>query len=130
VKKTLPLVCLSALCNLNLFAQAGIYKDASRAPRTLLAGPVTVPNLPTSGRTLTIANFAAVAVTGGTQYWVVADTPLTGTGSEFFGTSEFVFKPTRPQAVNTGYGWVGFNGGLQDPAGEALGSIPQAPATV
>lgn len=63
-----------------------IDNDSSGAPGTLLAGPVTVPNLPTSRCTLTIANFAAVAVTGGAQYWVVADTPLTGTGNDFFGT--------------------------------------------
>jgi hypothetical protein len=56
-----------------------IYGDASGVPGTLLAGPVTVTNLPTGGRcTLAIASFSSVAVTVDTQYWVVADTPPTG----------------------------------------------------
>jgi hypothetical protein len=101
-----------------------IYTDSRNAPGTLLAGPVTVTNLPDGGTCciLTVANFSSVAVTGGTQYWVVADTPLTGTGSDFSGIWNFVVTYI-PQAVNQGSGWFGFNG-LTEAAGEVLGTIP------
>lgn len=63
-----------------------IYGDAAGVPGTLLAGPVTVTNLPGAGCcTLAVASFSPLSVTGGTQYWVVADTPLTGQGSDFAG---------------------------------------------
>lgn len=102
-----------------------IYGDTDGAPGTLLAGPVTVTNLPNAGTccTLTVANFSPVAVTGGTQYWVVADTPLTGAGSDFEGPWDFVAK-YFPQAVNVnGFGWTGLSG-LYEVAGQVLGTIP------
>ncbi len=93
---------------------------------TLLAGPVTVTNLAGTGTccTLAVANFSPVAVTGGTRYWVVADTPLTGTGSDFLGEWEWVAKPVFPQAFNDGFGWFASNSGPTEAAGEVLGSIP------
>jgi hypothetical protein len=102
-----------------------IYGDASGAPGTLLAGPVTVTNLPASGTccALTVANFSPVAVTGGTQYWVVADSPISGTGSDFSGGWDWVVAPVIHVGINDGSGWSGINGNGR-PAGEVLGTIP------
>ena len=101
-----------------------IYGDTNDAPGTLLAGPVTVMNLPAYGTccTLAVAEFSPLAVTGGTQYWVVADTPLTGTGSDFGGGWDLTVAYV-PQAANLGSGWFGFNG-LNQAAGEVLGTVP------
>ena len=103
-----------------------IYGDANGAPGTLLAGPVTVTNLPTfpSCCTLAVANFSPVAVTAGTRYWVTADTPFTGIGSDFVGVWDFVAKPIYPQAKNKGSGWFDFNGSPSESAGEVLGTVP------
>ncbi len=103
-----------------------IYTDASGAPGTLLAGPVTVTNAPPTGTccTLAVANFSPVAVTGGTQYWVVADTPLTGTGSDFEGVWDYVAEPVYPQASNRGSGWSEVIGSPGESAGKVLGTIP------
>jgi hypothetical protein len=102
-----------------------IYADANGVPGTLLAGPATVTNVPGVGTccTLAVANFAPVATTGGTQYWVVVDTPLSGTGSDFFGEWDFV-ATVVPIAFN------GDSGGWQAdtandlPASAVLGTIP------
>ncbi len=103
-----------------------IYGDANGAPGTLLAGPVTATNLPTFGTccTLGVANFSPLAVTGGTQYWLTADTPSTGTGSDFYGVWDWVGKPLYPQARNKGSGWTSLEGSPAESAGEVLGSIP------
>ena len=101
-----------------------IYGDAGGIPGILLAGPATVTNLATAGTccSLTVANFTPVAVTAGTQYWVVADTPLTGTGSDFAGVWNHVAKD-MPMSFNRGTGW---HADTADnlPAGEVLGTIP------
>ena len=99
-----------------------IYADAGGGPGTLLAGPVTVTNLPPSGTccSLAVAKFTRLAVTCGTRYWVVADTPLTGIGSDSEATWAFI--PTHiPQAFNNGSGWSVDNGLTQEAAGEVLG---------
>jgi hypothetical protein len=101
-----------------------IYGDTNGAPGTLLAGPVTVTNVPDAGTccTLAVADFTPTAVTGGTRYWVVADTPLTGTGSDFLGVWQYVPKVV-PMAVGDNNGW--FPTTANDlPAGEVLGTIP------
>jgi len=101
-----------------------IYNDASGAPGTLLAGPVTVTNLPSFGTccTLAIAYFSPVAVTGGTQYWVVADAPASGTGSNFAGIWDYAAR-VFPVAFDEGAGWVASSADAL-PAGEVLGTIP------
>jgi len=103
-----------------------IYGDSGGVPGVLLAGPVTVTNLPVVGTCciLAVASFPPVEVTGGIRYWVVADTPLSGTGSDFAGFWSAVVKPVIPIASNVdGSGWVVLNAyGL--PAGEVLGTIP------
>lgn len=101
-----------------------IYGDAGGVPGVLLAGPVTVTNLPDFGTccTLAVANFSAVAVTGGARYWIVANTPLTGTGSDFVGAWDYV-PPTIPQGFYNGSAWIGIDG-LSEAVGEVLGSIP------
>lgn len=103
-----------------------IYGDSGGAPGTLLAGPVTVTNLPTFGTCclLTVANFSPVSVIAGTQYWVVADTPATGTGSDFEGVWDWVAKPIYPEAEDRGSGWIEVVGSPAESAGEVLGTIP------
>jgi len=103
-----------------------IYTDASGVPGTLLAGPVTVTNLPESGTccTLAIANFTPIAVIEGTRYWVVADTPSSGTGSDFYGAWDWVPKPLYPQAYSTGSGWIGYDSTPAEAAAEVLGTVP------
>jgi len=101
-----------------------IYGDSGGVPGTLLAGPVTVTNLPVFGTccTLAVASFSPLAVTAGTQYWVVADTPLTGTGSDFVGSWDFSIK-FFPTAYNVGGGWTQYDA-IEESAGEVLGTIP------
>jgi len=103
-----------------------IYGDASGAPGTLLAGPVTVTNLPAFGTccTLGVASFSPLAVTAGTQYWVTADTPASGTGSDFYGVWDWLGKPLYPQARNKGSGWTSLEGSPSESAAEVLGTIP------
>lgn len=103
-----------------------IYADSAGVPGAMLAGPVTVVNLPSAGTccSLAVGRFPSVAVSSGTQYWVVADTPLTGTGSDFEGVWDFVAKPTYPLAADTGYGWYGWTDLTSVPAGEVIGTVP------
>lgn len=103
-----------------------IHADSSGHPGKLLAGPVTVTKLPKalSCCGLAVADFASVPVKGGTRYWVVADTPKTGRGSDFIGEWAGAVSPVLTLAGNAaGTGWIAFNGnGL--PAGQVLGTIP------
>jgi hypothetical protein len=103
-----------------------IYEDSKGHPGKLLAGPVTVTNLPKafSCCQLAVADFASVPVKGGTQYWVVANTPKTGQGSDFLGEWAGAVSPVLTLAANAAQtGWVAFNGnGL--PAGAVLGTVP------
>lgn len=102
-----------------------IYGDAAGIPGTLLAGPVTVTNLSVFGTccTLAIANFTPVAVTAGSQYWVVAGAPLSGQGSDFVGVWDWVSKQIIFGGTNGVNGWSAINvDGL--PAGKVLGTVP------
>jgi hypothetical protein len=104
-----------------------LYDDANGAPGTLIAGPVTVTNLESFGGCckLAIATFStAVAITGGAQYWVVADTPNTGTGSDFSGVWNFVALPNDFFGINLGAGWNSYQASTSEPAGAVYGSIP------
>ncbi len=100
-----------------------IYGDSGGVPGTLLAGPVTVTNLPTGCCALAVADIPATAVTGGTQYWVVADTPLTGQGSDFSGLWDWAALPVISLATKYSGGWLATNGDAR-PAGAVLGTIP------
>jgi len=103
-----------------------IYQDSGAgAPGTLLAGPVTITNLQGGGCcTLTVAGFTPVAVSAGTQYWVTADTPLTGTGSDFEGVWYWDVKNMGDFGNESStYSW--FLTPVDGvPAGEVLGTIP------
>lgn len=103
-----------------------IYADSKGHPGKLLAGPVKVTNLPHafSCCQLAVADFSSVPVNGGTQYWVVADTPHSGQGSDFLGEWAGAVSPVLMLAGNAAEtGWVAFNGnGL--PAGDVLGTVP------
>ena len=104
-----------------------LYSDAGGVPATLLAGPVTVTNLSNSPACcqLAVANFGAgVAVIAGTQYWVVADTPSSGTGSDFRGLWAFVPPSKKLVGQNLGQSWYTIPAAIQDPAGAVYGTIP------
>ncbi len=104
-----------------------IYSDSGGVPGTLLAGPVTVNNLPAAGTccTLTVANFTPLEVTGGTRYWVVANTPASGTGSNFVGNWYLVVQGKVPPTGAGGDGIAWFSvPSLDELAGEVLGTIP------
>ncbi|MGA8540119.1 MAG: choice-of-anchor R domain-containing protein, partial [Terriglobales bacterium] len=76
-----------------------IYADSGGNPGTLLAGPVTLRNLPLFGTccTLAIAKFdEPLAVTGETRYWVVASTPTSGKGSDAWGSWDWVYQDGIP----------------------------------
>jgi hypothetical protein len=102
-----------------------IYADSNGSPGTLLAGPFTVTNLPDSPSCckLATANFTPVALTGGTQYWVVADTPATGTGSDFYGLWDVVSQEVPEAYDQDNLGWVPRDAN-QQAAGQVLGTIP------
>ena len=103
-----------------------LYSDSSGAPGTRLAGPVTVRNLPAFGTCCTLMQAvfsASVAVTAGTQYWITADTPSTGTGSDFEGVWDFTY-PVYLNAYNTGSGWLSFDEYPYWSAGAVYGTIP------
>lgn len=102
-----------------------IYGDAGGVPGTLLAGPVTVKNLPAAGTCcgLAVANFTPVAVTGGSHYWIVASAPSSGAGSDFVGGWNWSVNPQFVAGIDAGGGWSTFNTDSR-PAGEVLGSIP------
>jgi len=103
-----------------------LYSDNNGAPGTLLGGPVTVTNLASTGTccSFAVANLAStVTLTGGTQYWIVAETPTSGTGSDFSGIWYFV--PLKPlNSFNNGTSWSSFGGYEQDPVGRVFGTIP------
>lgn len=102
-----------------------IYGDSNGVPGTVLAGPVTVKNLPDYGTccALTVANFTPIVVTSGTRYWVVADAPTSGAGSDFVGVWDWVSKIILFGGSNGVDGWQEINiDGL--PAGQVLGTIP------
>jgi hypothetical protein len=104
-----------------------LYGDNAGVPGTLLAGPVTVENLSSSGCCqLAIATFrSGLAVVAGTQYWIVADTPASGTGSDFEGVWDDVPPTTKFVAEDSnGGGWYSFAANLNDPAAAVYGTVP------
>ena len=106
-----------------------IYSDASGAPGTLLAGPFTVKNVPIYPTCCKLASASvkpSFSVTAGAQYWLVADTPSAGTGSDFEGAWVFIPPSKLLVSVNSGVGLSWFTGpaDIQEPAGAIYGSIP------
>jgi hypothetical protein len=104
-----------------------IYGSTDGVPGTLLAGPVTVKNLPAAGTccALAVANFTSLAVTHGTQYWVVADTPPTGSGAGFTGVWDGVLIASTVVGFDDeNQGWTKSTNDAYDAAGEVLGTIP------
>lgn len=103
-----------------------IHGDSGGTPGTLLAGPVAVTHLPDFGTccTLAAANFdPPLAVTGGTQYWVVASTPTSGKGANFSGLWDWVYQGDVPPvfAVVDEF-FEGERPALATPAVEVLGT--------
>jgi|HubBroStandDraft_1064217.scaffolds.fasta_scaffold163903_2 hypothetical protein len=105
-----------------------IYSDASGVPGTLLAGPIIDVNLPSFGSCCGLAGLYVtppLPVTAGTRYWIVADTPTTGTGDDFYGVWCFYYKTPFLQASNVGgFGWNQTYGGYEEGAVGVFGSIP------
>ena len=104
----------------------GLYADNDGVPGTLLGGPVTITGLANTGTccTFAVANLAsAVSLTGGAQYWIVATTPTSGTGSDFAGVWYFV-NLTPITSFNGGSGWSSASGYEQNPVGRVFGTIP------
>jgi len=103
-----------------------LYSDNSGAPGTLLGGPVTVTGLAGTGTCCTFATAnltTTVSLTAATQYWIVAETPTSGMGSDFSGIWYFV--PLKPlNSFNNGTSWSSFGGYEQDPVGRVFGTIP------
>ena len=103
-----------------------VYDDFGGGPGTLLAGPQTIANLPQFATCCTLATWKlapGVQVVGGNQYWVVADTPASGVGSDFVGTWDFIF-PTHLTDMNSGSHWYQFSGPDEEVAGAVFGTIP------
>lgn len=103
-----------------------LYTDASGAPGTLIAGPFTIANLPFFGNCCQLAIWkltSALSVTAGNRYWIVADTPPSGPGSNFLGTWNYIFPTPFQQAYNIGYAWQPFSGGEQQMAAAVLGEL-------
>jgi len=104
-----------------------IYTDNSGTPGTLIAGPITVTNLPSYFEccTLTVGNFSpGVSVAAATQYWVVADTPTSGLGSDFEGTWDFVPPAKSSTGFNQNTSWFSAPAAIQEPAGAVYGTTP------
>jgi hypothetical protein len=104
-----------------------IYSDADGLPGTQLAGPGTVTNLPNFVTCCTLAVWnltTELAVTAGTRYWLVADTPTSGTGDDFSGVWAVIFPTPYLQASNVGgSAWTAIHGGHQDVAAAVRGTI-------
>ena len=102
-----------------------IYADADGVPGTLLTGPVTVYNLPPAATCcgFAVADFPPLAVTGGTQYWLVANTPTSGPGSNFIGTWAANPKVLQQANYTPQYGWLVDNA-YDEAAGAVFGTIP------
>ena len=101
-----------------------LYSDNSGKPGALLAGPVTVNNLPVYFHccALAVANFpASVAVTAGAQYWIAAETPA---ASDFAGIWSFVPSKLQVSSWTRGDGWQSTKATIEEPAGAAYGTVP------
>jgi|HubBroStandDraft_5_1064220.scaffolds.fasta_scaffold118342_2 hypothetical protein len=89
-----------------------LYADAGGVPGTIIAGPHTIKNLGEAGTCCALATWRLdkeVPLLAGAQYWVVADAPTTGTGSNSAAVWDAVF-PSVPEAFNEGSGWSQSNG--------------------
>ncbi|HUD98958.1 MAG TPA: hypothetical protein VMR62_05250 [Bryobacteraceae bacterium] len=103
-----------------------LYSDNSGVPGTLMAGPVTVKNLPDfyACCKLAMATIPSTAVTKGVQYWVVADTPATGPGDDFLGVWAWIPPSKQNVGINDGSSWGAFPADIEESAGAVYGSIP------
>jgi hypothetical protein len=74
--------------------------------------------------TLATVNVLPTAVTSGTQYWVVASTPTTGTGDDFLGVWNYVppAKPTGEGISQSGSPWGTIPAFINEPAGAVYGT--------
>jgi hypothetical protein len=102
-----------------------LYDDAGGVPGEIIAGPHTIKHLAEAGTCCALATWALekkISVVAGAQYWVVADTPATGTGSDSAALWDAVF-PSFPEAFNEGTGWSQSNGDTRFGLA-VLGTVP------
>ncbi len=103
-----------------------IYTDKNGIPGTLIGGPITVKNLSQCCVccTLTIGKFSpGVPIGANAKYWLVADTPTSGNGSNFLGVWNWV-PPAKALVGSNHNGWVSFRADIQEPAGAVYGTVP------
>ncbi len=100
----------------NIFSNLGPATSAFTNSGWTLSGPASA---------IGITQFVAlpftpgVAVTAGVQYWIVADTPVSGTGSDFAGVWAFVPPSKNLAGINSGSSWVSFPASIHEPASAA-----------
>ncbi len=102
-----------------------LYDDDGGVPGTIIAGPHTIRNLAEAGTCCALATWRLdkeVSLLAGAQYWVVADAPATGTGSNSAAVWDVVF-PSVPEAFNEGSGWSQSNGDTRFGLA-VLGTVP------
>jgi hypothetical protein len=86
----------------------------------------TMKNLPTFGTCCTLVTWKLKTpqpVTAGTQYWVVASTPTSGTGDDTLAAWAFSIYDWFDYNIESG-GWTGSFGFTGIPAAGVFGTIP------
>jgi hypothetical protein len=124
----IPLMYVAGTNQINISLYSG-PSGPRGTPKTLIAGPVTVTNLPAYGTCclLTVVKFSPTPIVAGAQYWVVADTPSSGPGSDFDGSWDWV-PPVPPPGDSfsspAGSPWFAGRSRIEAAAGEVFGTIP------
>lgn len=122
-----PIMYLSGANQVNISLYSG-PSGAKATPKTLIAGPVTVANLPPYGTCcmLTVVNFSPTPIVAGKQYWIVADTPSSGIGSDFDGAWDWVppDPPPNDSFSQPGTAWFAGRKDIAAAAGEVFGTVP------
>jgi hypothetical protein len=124
----IPIMYVAGTNQVNISLYSG-PSGAKGTPKALIAGPVTVTNLPAYGTCcmLTVVKFSPTPIVAGAQYWVVADTPNSGSGSDFDGAWDWV--PPEPPPADSfsnppGTPWFPGRKDIAAAAGEVFGTVP------
>jgi hypothetical protein len=102
-----------------------LNSDNNGTPGNVIA-QTTIKNAPTFGDCCKLSKWTlskGEAVTAGTQYWVVASTPTSGTGDDFYGAWAFSVKDTFDYYTSSSGAWnnnLSFTG---IPAGGVFGTV-------
>lgn len=101
-----------------------LYDDVDGVPGNIIAGPHTVKNLAEAGTCCTLATWhlsKGASLRAGVQYWVVADAPASGAGSNSAAVWDIIF-PAAPEASNQGT-WFPLDGNSRF-GGAVFGTVP------